>query len=492
MSAGTGFYTICNNAILENMKEKFIGVQLGSHSVFDEGAEHCLDVLQETAGINAVFVYATTYQGFAKERDPDVISPDHDTPVRDPRDRDLTRVWFTPHDRYYRGTILRHDEARMQGEYHDRDVLAELVEPLQKRGMKLYGRILEGFAAELPSFIPNWTKILTVDIYGRPTRLPCFNNPDYVNWWLSTIEDLFNSYPLDGFKYGSERSGPLPNLLMGHGSGTAPICFCDYCLDAGRARGIDTERARMGFRKLYELIEAVADGETSPADGVLVSILRLLLRYPEILAWEYLWHDSKEGLARRMYGAIKAIKPEAQVGWHVYHQGTTWDLIYRAEMDYSEMADYSDWIKPVVYHDIAGPRAKTHFVEVQHNRGLKELSEQQILGLLYAFTGCDPDQEPGLGEMMKRGFSADYVYRETKRCVDGVAGRIPVYAGVGFDIPWQQRRFSSDSELVYQATLKAFEAGAAGLVVSREYDEMRLENLRAVGRAIKDAAAAGL
>ena len=33
---------------------------------------------------------------------------------------------------------------------------------------------------------------------------------------------------------------------------------------------------------------------------------------------------------------------------------------------------------------------------------------------------------------------------------------------------------------------KAFEAGAAGVLTSREYDEMRLPNLRAVGRAIGD------
>ena len=92
-----------------------------------------------------------------------------------------------------------------------------------------------------------------------------------------------------------------------------------------------------------------------------------------------------------------------------------------------------------------------------------------------------------LNDYGRTGLSPDYVYRETKRCVDAVEGRVPVYAGVGFDIPWQQEHFPSDPEVVYRATLKAFEAGAKGLVVSREYDEMRLENLRAVGRALKDA-----
>ncbi len=43
-------------------------------------------------------------------------------------------------------------------------------------------------------------------------------------------------------------------------------------------------------------------------------------------------------------------------------------------------------------------------------------------------------------------------------------------------------------EKIYQATLKAFEAGAGGIVVSREYEEMRVPNLRAVGRAIREIA----
>ena len=33
------------------MPNPFVGVQLGAHSVFDEGADHLLDLLQETAGM---------------------------------------------------------------------------------------------------------------------------------------------------------------------------------------------------------------------------------------------------------------------------------------------------------------------------------------------------------------------------------------------------------------------------------------------------------
>ena len=106
--------------------------------------------------------------------------------------------------------------------------------------------------------------------------------------------------------------------------------------------------------------------------------------------------------------------------------------------------------------------------------------------------GFDPQQEPGFAQLSQQGLSADYVYRETRRCVQAVDGRANVYAGVGFDIPWQGQRFYSDPDLAYQVAYRAFEAGASGLIVSREYDEMRLDNLRAVKRAVQDATTAGL
>ena len=100
--------------------------------------------------------------------------------------------------------------------------------------------------------MPNWPKILTVDVYGRINHLPCWNNPDYRTWWLSTVEDLFKSYPLDGFKYGAERSGPLPNLLV---NGDVPGCFCDLCRARGRETRVSTWSApARASRTLYEFI----------------------------------------------------------------------------------------------------------------------------------------------------------------------------------------------------------------------------------------------
>jgi hypothetical protein len=85
-------------------------------------------------------------------------------------------------------------------------------------------------------------------------------------------------------------------------------------------------------------------------------------------------------------------------------------------------------------------------------------------------------------ELARKGFSPDYVYRETKRCVASANGKTKIYSGIGFDIPGSP---PDDPDKIYQATIKAFEAGAGGIVVSREYEEMRVPHLQAVGRAIR-------
>lgn len=469
------------------MSEKFIGIQMGSHTLFDEGIDHALKVVQETAKVNAVFVYSHMYHhGFAKARSLNALAPDHGITLKDPTKRHLPMVWAEPHDEYYGGTVLRH-KRDATAEYADRDLLAELIEPAHKRGMQVFVRILEGHLPALARLVPNWVKVASVDIYGRLHPLPCWNNPDYRMWWLSTVEDLFKSYDLDGFKYGAERNGPLSTLLLGGNQYTndVPTCFCDHCRTKAAAKGIHVERARQGFQTLYEFSQALKDGSAQVTDGVIVTLWRILLKYPEILAWDYFQHQSKEEVSKLMYGGIKAIKPEAQIGWHVFHRGTTWDMLYRAEMDYAEMATYSDWIKPVIYHDVAGPRIQRDVAKL-HETFLREMSEEQILRMIYAVMGFDVDREPPFDQLNKRGLSADYVYRETKRCVDAVAGKIPVYAGVGFDIPWDGEYFPSDPKVTYDAVSKAFEAGAAGLVISREYEEMRMENLRAVGDAVRN------
>jgi len=349
--------------------------------------------------------------------------------------------------------------------------------------MKLYARILEG--SGLGQTVEGYSKVVTRDVYGKPTIVACWNHPDYRAWWTATVDDMFRSYPLEGLQWGAERQGPLMNVILPWNN-AAPTCFCEHCIARGRAKGIDPERARKGFEELFVYVRGLMDNQPKPADGVFTGFLRVLLRYPEILAWEYQYRLSREEVMQAIYQAVKAVKPSAPVGWHVDHQPSSWDLVYRAEMTYAEMAPYSDFIKFIAYHDILGPRIRWWYLARLQRTVLSEIPLEQSLDLYYELFGYDKNLEPKLDQLDKTGFSPDYVYRETKRSKASAEGKTKIYTGIGFDVPWGANHVPADPEKVYESVLKAFDAGADGIVVSREYEEMRVPNLKAVGRAVRE------
>ena len=54
-------------------KELFVGIQAGPHSLMDEGIDKALDLMQETAAINAIMVYGQTYYNTG-DRHPDALA----------------------------------------------------------------------------------------------------------------------------------------------------------------------------------------------------------------------------------------------------------------------------------------------------------------------------------------------------------------------------------------------------------------------------------
>jgi len=73
-----------------------------------------------------------------------------------------------------------------------------------------------------------------------------------------------------------------------------------------------------------------------------------------------------------------------------------------------------------------------------------------------------------------------------------VSGKSKIYSGISIDIPqgrnWGTEASPSDPEEVYRAVVRGFDAGASGIVVCREYEEMHEASLRAIGQAIRDVA----
>lgn len=461
-----------------------IGIQVAGHSLLDEGMERCLDTIQSTCAANTLFLYSHSYYA-AHGRAPELYA-DHGLPIQDERKRQITRVWLRHHTEAFKGTTLAMPEPG--DEYGDRDLFAETIDACRKRGLHFYARILEPDHTKLQGRVKNAEKAMSIGLDGKLSPQPCRNNPEWIAWWDAIIGDTVRSYPLDGFQWGAERMGPLSSVLW---KGAMPFCFCQHCEVRAKREGIRVERAKQGFTELHDFITKLHAGDQAPVDGIFTNVMRLLMKFPEILAWDYQWRAALEDQGKRSHALIKAARPTTQVGRHFDHQNTSWDALYLAQCSYADVAPYADFIKPILYHDILAPRLLNQLHELKRGP-LAEISLQQSLELFYALRGYDTKLQPKLDELVTRGMAPEYVRIETKRIVDIVQCKCAVVPGIGVDVPNTTPgapnggKRPSDQAALRSAITQAFSAGASGILISREYDEMRLESLRTVGQTLRE------
>lgn len=476
-------------AVNAGRRQSLVGVQIAPVSLFDEGIERCLDTLKEKAAVNALFIYSQTYHAGTKPKN--VLATDHGVPVRDFFKSRLPHLWVRHRNNAFSGNVIGHEKADSDLEYGDRDLFLEIQKPAEQRGMKVYARILEADARR-KARIPGYENVITIDHEGRPGHGPCWNNPHYREWVYTTIRELVTNYRLDGLQYGAERTGPLSHVLY---RGMTPTCFCGHCVERNRERGIDSDRAKAGFSKLYELMKSVeANAKTTrnqfhKAESVLSSVMRLIYQHPEVLSWDYQWFQSDEEICAEVHRIAKSIRPDIDSGRHVDHQRSSWDFFYRSAMSYEQMAQNADFIKPIVYHESMGPRLRWWVLDRLKQHVLNDLTLEQSLQLFYGLFGHDYLQQPGVDHLDRQGLGPEYVYREVQRCKQSVGDAATVYAGIGIDIPWYipggMEPRPSDPEQLTAAVKRAFDAGADGVLASREYNEMRMASLESFGRGTR-------
>jgi len=255
--------------------------------------------------------------------------------------------------------------------------------------------------------LPNIGKLQERDLYGRNAETLCLNNPDYRNFLTGLVEDYTLSYEIDGIMWGSERQGALSDSL-GATYDDPPIdpgnvtSFCPFCQSKAKERGINVERARQGFLELEKFVRAARAG-LRPVDGYYVQFWRLLLRYPELAAWEMLWTDSLRETYQAIYKTVKAAKADIPVGWHIWHNNS-FNPIYRAEQDLRELSKYSDFLEIVMYNNCGGERMALYIDSVGSTL-YGDLSKQGLLEFNYAVMNL---KEPGYDQIPYVGLSADY------------------------------------------------------------------------------------
>jgi hypothetical protein len=459
-------------------KDAMIGIQIGAVSFVDEGTEKVLEICQRDASVNTLFVATFTYgRGIAGRQVPGQPLPDHGAQQYDTGSfRGGSYTKYNP--KYFTNTAFKDFRAPDLGNY---DVLEDVIPKAKKRGLKTIAWFEDVFSKDLPGV----DKLQEVELSGNNATTLCFNNPNYQAWLLGMAESWARDYELDGIMWGSERQGAFSNILgasHAHPNPEKVTCFCQYCFARARSLGINPDRAKQGVLELQKVVIASRKG-TKPNDGAYVELWRLMLRYPELLAWESLWTSSLRAMQKSMYEKIKSVNPKLGVGWHVWHNNS-FNPIYRAEQDYAEMAPYSDFLKVVIYQNCAGERM-VDYVNSVDSTYFADVPKQELLDFHYRV--LDYGKEAGMDRLSETGFSADYVLRETKRAKADLAGtQTKLWPGIDIDIPTEAGHSKCTPEGTKAVVKAAFDGGADGVLLSRKYSEMKLANLRGAGEAIKE------
>ncbi len=453
--------------------DKTVGIQVCAVSFVDEGVEKVLDVFQEKGAVNALFLATFTYgRGIAGRQVPGQPLPDHGKQEYDERQFHGGN-YATPHAKFYEKTALKETRATDHG---DLDILELVLPAAKKRGIKTYCWYEDAFDRDIPGIGP----LREVDLDGRPARTLCPLADDFRNFLIGLTEDYCRSYDIDGVMWGSERQGPLNNAIT-HPDPARATCFCERHQKAARERGIDPARAKEGYQKLATFVRQ-AHAVERPNDGYFVTFWRLLLEYPEILAWEKLWTDGKHAIYGDIYKAAKAARPNVQVGFHIWHQNS-FSPLFRAEQDYAAFAKVADYLKIVLYNNCGGPRY-ARAVDTFASTVFRDVPADELQVLFNHLLNYG--DEKSHAELLTGGLSADYVARETKRALADVSGKCAIYPGIDIDIPTDAGQKKTSPADVHDATAAALKAGAEGVIFSRKYSEMRLANLAAGGQAVRE------
>ena len=455
-----------------------VGIQVGAVSFVDEGVDQVLDILQDRGAVDTLFLTTFTYgRGLSGRQIPGHPFPDHGSRETDEKTFHGGN-YATPHPEFYRDTVLRQTRAP---DFGDLDIVAAVLPAAKKRRMKLLCSIEDVFRSDVPGV----KELEEVDLEGRRTGTLCLFHPGVRAFWTGLATDLCRSYAIDGILFFNERNGPLLNALgASHAQRIASgrvTCFCEHHQHAAREHGIDFDRVREGFTRLDRFVQDALQGHR-PTDGYFVEFWRLLVEWPEITAWDRLFDTGKHQVVADVKAAVKAVRNDLQVGFHIEHVNS-FNPIFRATRRYEELADRADFLKVVVYNNCGGERY-ANFIRNVGSTVFRDVPPEELLRFNNHLLNYG--DEASLRDLPTAGLSPDYIARETRRALDGVHGRCRILPGIDIGIPTGKDSRAASPEDTYAATRAALRAGAQGVIFSRKYSEMRLANLDAAGRAVRD------
>ena len=225
--------------VAANNRKNFVGIQVRGFAWVDEGVDQVLDNIQKKGDVNTVWAYTFAY-GEQRLRQ-GAGFPDHGTPLSAANTGVNAGALYDYDPRFFQNTSLK--DFRLTG-YGKFNVIEAVAPKAKARGMDFFAWDLNNPSPTLAHTAPGYAELGEVDLNGRSTTNPCFNNPDFRAYLSGKIESLLIGYPelVDGIAWGCEREGPLDSLVAGGGNAT---CFCQFCQAKARELGISVP-ARAG------------------------------------------------------------------------------------------------------------------------------------------------------------------------------------------------------------------------------------------------------
>jgi hypothetical protein len=252
---------------------------LFAEDLHDEGTDRVLDRLQE-AGLNGVAMAAAYHHS-------------RDVFPHNPRRKVIFLeggvVYFHPQFERYASTIIKPHVAAIA---RDTDPLADLVRAAERRNMRACAWVVflhnTRLAMEHPECSP-------VNAFGdRLLNCMCPANPDVRAYACALASDVARygvhsiamealSYMPFDHGYHHERTfvrlSPNIRYLLG-------LCFCEFCVVAGQAAGLDVERVRESVRAIVEEVfesERAGTHELAVQEAIVRSVAEGLLgRFLEV------------------------------------------------------------------------------------------------------------------------------------------------------------------------------------------------------------------
>jgi hypothetical protein len=442
----------------------------------DEGIENVLDNLQNKGAVNTIYSY--TY-----DTDPNRIHKGGQLPGHGKFGPDGLRTgggYFDYDPKYFLNTRIKEFRSFDDGKFN---VITDVAPKAKARGMDYFALDFNNPFPVMMKTIPGYSEVSEIDINGLRTATPCYNNPDYRAFLQGKIEVYLKQYAeyVDGIMWSAENMGPFDNMIGGDWAMIGISCFCPYCLQKARDKGISSERAKEGYRRLQYLFRSGSKLGQRPPDGYFATFWRTLLEYPEVLSWNNLWMDSYREVRAELYGAAKSIAPEKPFGFHI-QQNVTFSPFYSGAEDFAQLANFSDFLKIATYNNAGGPRM-ARLIDRLADTVFRDTDSAKFLPVYYDMMGYHQASEP---EITLNGLTSEYVISATRRIMADVGDKSKIYPGIDIGVPTKavgEKQTHADD--VRQAVTAAWQAGVPGIVLSRDYSEMELESLAAAGDATR-------